>query len=189
MVFLQLCFDRFEQKYYHARFMSARAIIDSVEFARAGEVLDGSVPVGQLSRLADVLFDADGEMQFELKGGRDSRERFRLHLTVTRRIDLQCQRCLGKLAFPLSTRTNLLVLTEDAGGDTGELEDLDGVPAGAAIDVWSLVEDEVLLALPLAPRHAEGDCSPAVKGAGEPVASPFAALAGLAQERTTRNRT
>ena len=65
----------------------------------------------------------------------------------------------------------MLVLTGEAEGDTGELDDLDGVPAAAQTDVWSLVEDEVLLAIPLAPRHAENECSPAVKTAGEPVAS------------------
>ena len=169
--------------------MSARASIDSVEFARAGDELSGSVPVAELARLTDVLFDADGAVQFVLKGGSDARQRPRLRLTVTGSIDLQCQRCLGKLVQPLSTQTNLLVLTGEAAGDTGEIEDLDGVPAGPAIDVWSLVEDEVLLALPLAPRHAEGECSPAVKTTGDPVASPFAALARLTQERTTKNRT
>jgi uncharacterized protein len=109
-------------------------------------------------------------------------------MTVAGSVDLQCQRCLGKLVFPVAVQTNLLVLTGEAGGDTAEFDDLDGIPAAAQTDVWSLVEDEVLLAIPLAPRHAENECSPAVKTAGEPVASPFAALARLTQERT-KNRT
>jgi len=188
MDFLLFCFDRLGRKYYHARFMSARASIDSLEFARAGEQLSGSVPVSELSRLADSLFDTDGNLQFELRGGRDGRQRLRLHMTVAGSVDLQCQRCLGKLVFPVAVQTNLLVLTGEAGGDTAELDDLDGIPAAAQTDVWSLVEDEVLLAIPLAPRHAENECSPAVKTAGEPVASPFAALARLTQERT-KNRT
>lgn len=168
--------------------MSARALIDSVEFARAGEILNGSVPVSKLARLADSLFDGAGVLQFELKGARDARQRLRLHLAVDGSIDLQCQRCLGKLVYPVSTQTNLLVLTGDTAADSGEIDDLDGVPAAADTDVWALVEDEVLLALPLAPRHAEGECSPAVKEAGEAMASPFAALAGLKQDRTTKNR-
>jgi uncharacterized protein len=188
MDFLLFCFDRSGRKYYHARFMSARASIDSLEFARAGEQLSGSVPVSELPRLADSLFDTDGELQFELKGGRDSRERLRLQLTVAGSIDLQCQRCLGKLVYPVTVQANLLVLTEREAGDAGEIEDLDGVPAAPQTDVWSLVEDEVLLAIPLAPRHAEDECSPAVKAAGEPAASPFAALAKLTQERG-KNRT
>ncbi len=168
--------------------MSARALIDSLEFARAGEQLKGSVPVSELSRLADSLFDANGTLQFELTGGQDARQRLRLHLTVAGSINLLCQRCLDKLVFPVGAQTNLLVLRDGAGADTGEIDDLDGVPAAAQTDVWSLVEDEVLLAIPLAPRHTEDECSPAVKAAGDPAASPFAALARLTQQRT-KNRT
>ena len=168
--------------------MSARTLIDSVEFARAGEELSGSVAVAELARLADSLFDTDGTLTFDLKGGCDARQRLRLKLKVGGSIDLQCQRCLGKLVYGVSTTTSLLVLTDEAAIDEGEIEDLDGVPAAKDIDVRSLVEDEVLLALPLAPRHAEGECNPAVKGAGNPVASPFAALARLKQDRNSRNR-
>ena len=164
--------------------MSARASIDSLEFARAGEQLSGNVPVSELPRVEDSLFDTDGSLQFELAGGRDSRERLRLHLSVAGSIDLRCQRCLGKLVFPVSVQANLLVLTDQEVGDAGEIDDLDGVPAAPQTDVWSLVEDEVLLAIPLAPRHGENECSPAVKVAGDAAASPFAALARLAQERT-----
>ena len=169
--------------------MSARPLIDSVEFASAGEQLSGSVPVSEFARLGDSLHDATGALQFEVKGGRDSRQRLRLHMTVRGKVDLLCQRCLGKLIYPLSIQTNLLVLSNGSEADTGEIDDLDGVPATAQTDVWSLVEDEVMLAIPLAPRHAEDQCSPAVKAAGDPAASPFAALAKLAQELNTKNRT
>jgi uncharacterized protein len=184
MVFLLFCFDRRGRKYYHARFMSARAIIDSTEFARAGEHLSGSVPVGELARLADSLYDAAGEIKFELNGGSDSRQRLRLQLAVAGTMNLKCQRCLGSLAYPVLVKSKLLVLAGQAGGETTEIDDLDGVPASAQTDVWSLVEDELLLAIPLAPRHDEGLCGPAVDGAGNRVASPFAVLAKLTQDRT-----
>jgi uncharacterized protein len=163
--------------------MSARPVIDSIEFARDGRQLSGGAPVGELARLADSLFDAGGELKYELTGGSDSRQRLRLQLAVAGTINLKCQRCLGSLAFPVSVQANLLLLTDEAGGETAEIDDLDGVPAAAQTDVWSLVEDEILLAIPFAPRHAEEECSPAVKAAGDRAASPFAALAKLTQER------
>ena len=129
------------------------------------------------------MHDTTGEVQFELAGGSDSKERLRLQLAVGGTINLKCQRCLGSLAFPLSMRTNLLVLAGQAGGETAEIDDLDGVPASAQTDVWSLVEDEILLAIPLSPRHAEGQCCPAVSAAGDSSTSPFAVLAKLAQDR------
>ena len=138
----------------------------------------------QLVRLADSLFDTGGELRYELTGGTDAKQRLQLELTVAGTINLTCQRCLGSLAYAIATRTKLLVLTGEAGAETADIDDLDGVPADAHTDVWSLVEDEVLLAIPLAPRHAEDQCSPAVKTAGQQAVSPFAVLAKLAQQRT-----
>jgi uncharacterized protein len=183
MDFLLFCFDRRGRKYYHARFMSARAVIDSVEFARAGEHFSDSVPVGELARLADCLYDAVGEIRFDLAGNSDSKQRLRLQLAVAGNINLKCQRCLGSLAFPVSVQSNLLVLTAQAGGETANIDDLDGVPASTQTDVWSLVEDEILLAIPFAPRHVQEQCGAAAIATENKVASPFAVLAKIAQER------
>ena len=181
MDFLLFCFDRTGRKYYHARFMSARAVIDSLACARSGQQLRGAVSVAELARLADSLFDADGELTYELAGGHDERQRPRVQLTVTGSIHLTCQRCLGRLAYAVDVNTSLLVLTEPAGDETTDLDDLDGIPANPHTDVWSVVEDEVILAIPLSPRHAEGECSQAGGVATGNTASPFAILAKLRQ--------
>ena len=179
MDFLLFCFDRKAQKYYHAQLMSARAVIDSLEFACSGQELQGEVKVAQLARLADSLFDTGGDLKFTLAGSYDSERRPRLNLTVAGVIKLRCQRCLGSLVYPVAVESSLLVLTGKAGGKTAELDDLDGIPADRDTDVWALVEDEVLLATPMAPRHPEGQCSAAVTATKDRSASPFAALAKL----------
>ena len=161
--------------------MSARAVVDSLEFAQSGQHLRGTVPVAELTRLADSLFDAGGELTYELTGGHDDRQRPRLELAVGGSINLTCQRCLGSLAYAVGVQASLLVLTEQAGDETADLDDLDGVPANLHTDVWSVVEDEVILAIPLSPRHAEGACNQAVRVAASNTASPFAILAKLKQ--------
>ena len=163
--------------------MSARAVIDSLEFSRGGQHLRGTVPVVELARLVDSLFDSGGELAFEVTGGRDDRQRPRVQLAVAGSINLTCQRCLGSFAYAVAVQTNLLVLTEQAENETADFDDLDGIPADAHTDVWSIVEDEILLAIPLSPRHAEGQCSQAVKAAVDSAASPFAVLAKLKQQR------
>ena len=163
--------------------MSARAVIDSLEFARTAQHLRGTVPIVDLARLADSLFDAGGELTYELTGGHDDRQRPRVQLAVAGSINLTCQRCLGSLAYTVTVQTSLLVLTEQAGDETADLDDLDGIPAHAHTDVWSIVEDEILLAIPLSPRHAEGQRSQAVKAAANSTASPFSVLARLKQQR------
>ena len=163
--------------------MVGPAVIDSLEFARSGQQVQGAIAVAQLTRLADSLFDARGDLNFTLSGGYDAERRPRLNLKVEGDINLKCQRCLGSLAFPVAVGSSLLVLTGGAGGETAEIEDLDGIPADPHTDVWALIEDEVLLAIPIAPRHAEGQCSAAVTTTREHGVSPFAALAKLRQDR------
>ncbi len=64
--------------------------------------------------------------------------------------------------------------------DELEADDCEAIPASRELSLLSLVEEEVLLALPIVPRHAECQL-PADVGAEEEEnePSPFAALAGL----------
>ena len=163
--------------------MASAIVIDSLEFAHTGQELQGTVSVTQLTRLADSLFDAAGSLKYRLLGGHDARQRPRLKLSVEGEIKLKCQRCLGSLRYALAVESSLLVLTAGSSDEAAEIEDLDGIPADAHANVWALVEDEVLLAIPFAPRHAEGSCNTAVKGTDDRAASPFAVLAGLKRDR------
>jgi uncharacterized protein len=138
--------------------MSAPAVIDSLEFARAGEQSSGSLAVADLKRLDDLLHDAEGRVEYELRGSRDERNRPQLELRVRGRLHLQCQRCLGLLDYPVDVSNTLLVLPQGSEPDE-ELDDPEGpdaIEADPALDVAALVEDEVLLSLPISPRHAEG---------------------------------
>ncbi|MBI4190709.1 MAG: DUF177 domain-containing protein [Betaproteobacteria bacterium] len=157
-------------------------VIDSLEFARTGQELQDKVRVAQLTRLVDSLFDAAGNLRFTLCGGYDAERRPRLNLRVEGEINLRCQRCLGSLAYQVASESSLLVLTGKAGGETARIDDLDGIPANPQTDVQALVEDEVLLALPIAPRHPEGECNAAAKTTQDGAASPFAVLAKLKRQ-------
>jgi uncharacterized protein len=84
----------------------------------------------------------------------------------------------GCLPCPIELVTQLLLLDEKTSDVDAGVEDLDAIPVNPELDVWSLVEDEVLLAQPIAPRHMEGQCEAASK-LKDDAASPFAALAGL----------
>lgn len=163
--------------------MSARAVIDSLEFARSGDELRGEVQVTELGRLADSLYDRGGNLQFVLNGLVDGHHRPRLRLAVTGKISIKCQRCLGNLPYDVEMHSALLLLDGEVAGDSAEIDDLDAVAVDPELDVWALVEDEVILALPIAPRHPEGECVVG-GGAGQSrAASPFAVLAGLKQKQ------
>lgn len=160
---------------------AAQAVVDSLEFARTGQQLSGSVPVAAMARLHDSLFDQAGEVRFELRGGHDARQRPVLALEISGVLHLQCQRCLGALDYVLQLSSRLVLSSGDA-AEAGENEEgeADWIEPSTALDVAGLVEEEILLSLPYAPRHGEGQCPSAVGGAaGDGKASAFARLAAL----------
>lgn len=164
--------------------MFAQAVIDSLEFARTEQTLRGEVPVTSLGRLQDCLHDGLGHVEVVVRGGKDAQRRPILSLDITGTLNLRCQRCLGPFEYPLQL-SNTLLLVSQAEAQSGELDDMDAdwIVASPALNVAALIEDELILDLPFAPRHAEGRCSHVmVKEEGDGRASPFAKLGALKKE-------
>jgi uncharacterized protein len=161
--------------------MSAQTVIDSLEFARTGQTLQGSLAVPELKRLKESLADDLGRIDFAVKGARDARRRPVLMLEISGSLHLQCQRCLGLLEYPLRLSNTLLLVGagEVAAGDLDD-EDAEWIEASGELDVAMLVEDEIILSLPYAPRHEEGACRHSKLAAGgDPADAVFAKLAAL----------
>jgi uncharacterized protein len=163
--------------------MPAQTVIDSLEFARTGQALRGSLPVPGLKRLRDSLAEVPGEVEFMVKGGHDARQRPTLTLDISGTLRLQCQRCLGALDYPLRLANMLLLVSAGAAAGDLDEEGAEWIEASAELDVAALVEEEILLSLPYAPKHQEGQCgqglTAAKDGAGS---SAFAKLAALKQK-------
>jgi len=156
-----------------------KRISDSFAFAREGRVLQGTLAISSLERLQDMLAVGSGEVTFRIEGLKGERGQSLLRLEVGGIIPLACQRCLEAIHFQLDVDSLLELIPADAELSQEELEDdtRDFLPVAGELDVAELVEDEVLLALPVAPRHER--CGlPGAADAGERI-NPFAALHGL----------
>lgn len=163
--------------------MPEQVVIDGLEFARSGKHLSGHFEIGSLERLGDSLYSAEGAVDYSIQGRQNPKGRPMLHLTVKGTLSLACQRCLGALEFPVDIRSDLLLLRDESEyADIVDDEDdsVDAIVATVGMNVAALVEDEIILALPYAPRHAEGQCrTSGAAGAAAAKESPFAALAKL----------
>jgi uncharacterized protein len=165
----------------------AAAVIDSIKFAADGDCMIGKLALSELPRLADVLAEDAGWLKCELTGYRDTGVRagmLGLHLRVTGRVGLRCQRCLAVVAFECAINSRLLLMppcAREADWPEDELEsdDYDAIPSSQELSVRALIEDEILLALPIVPRHADCVLFGVTEVAEESEPSPFAVLAGL----------
>lgn len=153
--------------------------IDGFEFAETGAVLSGGWPVADLPRLQDVLRSNAGSVDYVVRGTHDALGRAALEVSVAGALEMTCQRCLEALALRVDARTTLVLAHSEAEIDGGAMaaEAPERVLAGKEMRVRDLVEDEVLLAVPVAPRHEQ--CGE-MRGAGPAKRpSPFAGLRDL----------
>lgn len=159
--------------------MFTRPIIDSLDFARKGMETSGEVPMAELPRMAELLTDNEGKISYVLRGfvGMDGKPL--LELTLNGVCNLRCQRCLKTLIYPVKLVSSLRLVTESQ-LDESDIEDdeVDNIPADKRLDVLALLEEELLLSLPIAPKHEPGICQIEAEGLSRS-ASPFAVLSGL----------
>jgi len=139
--------------------MSALVSIDGAEFARREEQLDGAVPLSALTRLQDVLTDTEGEIRFRMKGQARRDGKPALRLSVAGSLRVECQRCLRPVEIDVESSRTLVFVPSSALAVLGdEEEDADYLPSEEHVLPVELVVDELLLAMPISPRHPEGEC-------------------------------
>lgn len=178
-------FDRESRKYYHAPLMSGPAAIHRIEdpfaFARAAGLHSGQVALAAMPRLRDRLASDAGTVAYVVRGKVDQRQRPLLELEIAGNPGLRCARCLAALSFPLRLQSGVLLMQPGAVvQEDDDPESPEWIEAGPGLDVLELIEDEILLSLPLAVRHDEGKCSEGEeidRSSGRD--KPFASLAAL----------
>jgi uncharacterized protein len=131
--------------------MSQAGLIHGLQFARAALERRGSLGIENLPRLGQIQGSTEG-LEYCLRGGAASNGRECLRVSVKGEVRLVCQRCLGALVVPLDVKVELQ-LAEDPREIAQAQDEIDRVLASGAMDVAQLVEDEVILALPMVPRH------------------------------------
>ena len=189
-------FDSEGWKYYHAPFMSVPAAVHRIEdpfgFARAAEQCSGQLALAVLPRLQDRLSGGnDGVVSYVVHGRLDERGRPLLQLKIAAGLHLRCDRCLKPMEYSLALNSRVLLSRPgESPQDDVDPEGPEWIEAGQELDLMELIEDEILLGLPLAVRHEQGNCSPANYGANESGAkdAPFAKLAMLLEPRRTNKR-
>lgn len=165
--------------------------LDVGAFARAGAELTGDWPMAELARLSATTVAADEarpvvrwSARGELRRRAGAEPEVWLHLRVAAPLRLGCRRCLSPVDTPVEVESSLRFVAGEAQAAALDAESEEDVLAlTRALDLRELVEDELLLALPLAPRHEVCPEPLPVRGADEFVPedrpNPFAVLSGI----------
>jgi uncharacterized protein len=162
-------------------------MIDGFEFASAGATQQGVLPLGGFPRLHEMLASDAGEIAYVVQGTRDGRGRPSLRLSVKGTLQLRCQRCLEALPFQADVEALLVLAASQAeiDADPADPQAPDRVVAAKEMRLGELIEDELILAVPYAPRHERCVQGPAAgAGAGDVKAlRPFSGLRGMMRSK------
>lgn len=147
------------------------------------------MPLAGFERLCDSLAENAGAIVIKLGFERDERRAVTIHSELEVEVKMVCQRCLELVALPIRSECHYAVVKE--GADTQSLpKGYDVLEVGEdPLDLLTLVEDELLLALPIVPAHAPEECQqPAGAVESEPSkdevsrSNPFSVLAQLKRD-------
>jgi uncharacterized protein len=163
--------------------------LDAVRlFARDGSV-SAILPISRLERLTENLFDNSGQVSVDLHFSHDDERRQLLSGSLQTEVRVLCQRCLQPMQLALECDLELLVLENEEAvaalqGDEALLDAIIMGPEG--LDILAVLEDELILGLPLVPVHDDVGCNEALNKLRETVGkaeqgatSPFSVLAAM----------
>ena len=161
--------------------------------AESGAPLSGQALLQKMKRLAlDAIglqtdSTVDWKVRGELRPGADGSSDIWMHLEAVATVPLTCQRCLGEVAVPIALdRWYRFVANEDIAMAEDDAAEEDLLVIDPQFDLSVLLEDELLMALPVVPMHQRcpGQATPLLGdgegGVGEgKQPNPFAVLASL----------
>ena len=172
---------------------SAPTRLDIKALANAGEEIVGSDVLSKYERLSEEAralahdYPLDWTARGEIRNDPTGEDQVWLHVSARTCLPLVCQRCMGPLDVALGVHQSFrFVATEEIALAQDEDAEEDVLVFSREFNLAALIEDELLMALPLIPRHdvcptqlklSAADADFELKSAGK--ANPFSVLAKL----------
>jgi len=131
--------------------------VDPWRFCKDGQSWEIRSEVAAFPRLASEF--TQGTLFCRVIGRVNPRGSLSLQVKVSGEVDMTCQRCLSDMPYKVDMERTLYLARNEAEMERLDaLPDSDAIQAGEVLSLVELVEDEVLLSLPVAVMHAPGKC-------------------------------
>lgn len=129
--------------------VTVKKLVDS------GSRIAGGIAAERLRRVADMVDGLQEGFQVAMAFGRNDDAKATIELQISGVVAMQCQRCLEPVTVPIAIDSKLVVVAhdEEARSRIKECEPI--VLEDGQFDIYSAVEDEILLGLPLIAMHPE----------------------------------
>lgn len=158
--FKAIYFDMGVQKGYYFALVMGPLIPEFVDYAQKAEQaaeITGVWPLKRLNRLKESLLSDEGEVDVRFRFSKQNRLRI-LECEARVQLALRCERCMQAMPYGLETHFQVALVASEAEARQmpDDMEYL--VMEAKEVNLPELLEDELILALPLVPMH-QHDCS------------------------------
>ncbi len=165
--------------------------IEPIVLAEKGRTLAGRLPVSRLDRLCQSLRDGKGDVEVSLHFDKDEGGQPNVTGRLVTTLQLECQRCMQAMDLAMNVDVQLGIVRTQQQADSLPDNYDPLLVSEEQITAADIVEDELILALPLVALHEMEDCPAAEMLAAQdeqdvavpPRENPFAVLAELKKER------
>ena len=119
-------------------------------------ILAGYVVPERLPRVDGAVSAFVGNFQVELDFGLNESKKSKIDVQINGDVEMQCQRCLEPVTVPVSIETTLTVAAHDEEA-RAQIKDYEPILLNdeGVLDIDALIEEEILLSLPVVAMHPE----------------------------------
>lgn len=162
--------------------------VDPVKSAGKQLVYDGLVPSSALSRLQALLLTPSADVPCVISFGTDEQGIHYVQGEAATEVEVACERCNEAMSLSLSTTFQYAPVTRrQPAEDMPSQYELVELDEFGEINLHRIVEDELMLAMPVVVKHDDKDCSidssamswGKIDDSPEPSENPFAVLQAL----------
>lgn len=136
-------------------------LINNIEFACKRQTTSGTVDLVKLTRANNLLDELEGELTFKVQGDLDSSKRPILNVIICGKMHALCQTCLSKMEIPVQHTGEVAIFDNEADLEEAlfgeEAAYSDGILTDPEFDLLNFIEDEIIMLIPVAPKHDSCD--------------------------------
>jgi uncharacterized protein len=156
--------------------MTNPIFINNLDFAKKNQEITGVVLLSDLPRLVEAVHPEGTlpiEVHYQLRGVAKKLPFPSLHLKIASKLPVLCQRCLESMSLEMMLDYQYVISPTEP-TEFADDDEIEWLESSKEMNLIELIEDELLMALPIAPTH-HSNCAPSSIEVGEKL-NPFAVL-------------
>ena len=130
-------------------------MVNFSEYAENGSVLQGNIPLAQFARLCELVESDEGNVEVSLAFKQQEMQRVTAVGKAVTELKVACQSCLQVMSLPIKIHVEMKLVDDESELAALPPENDGIVVQSPMVSLTDIIEDDLILVLPMVPRHEE----------------------------------